>query len=235
MNKKICVIAGANSQIAVAIAERFMQECILILCYHKHDKRIQHLLSNEDVYTMRGDFQHEDQCHDLIRICYEKYSKIDIIINCIGKNTNSDGGISEEVWDDVMAVNLKPVFFLCKYYQKYYTQYQQKNIGCVINIASTAGIRALPLSPHYITAKAGMIALSKYYANVMAPNIRVNSIAPGFVETDKHKSEKYSWICNSIPMKRMASLDEIAETACYLATCEYITSQTLIVDGGMIG
>lgn len=234
MKNRICLITGANSELATAIIERFLNDYHLILCWHDSCERIKEYLSLDDVDSFCGDLQHEKQCEFLMRQLHEKYSHIDVVINCIGKNVHS-ADITEEIWDDVIATNLKPAFFIGKYYWKYFYETDNKKYNsCMIHISSTAGIRPIPSSPHYVVAKAGLIALSDYFAKVMAPYVRVNTIAPGFVATGNHCSSAYDDIIKKIPMKRMASIDEVAQTAEYLVECAYITAQTIVVDGGMI-
>lgn len=95
---------------------------------------------------------------------------------CLIAGANSEINISvaeseltEKIWDEVISSNLKPAFFLCKFYRQYRAE---NSSGCIINFSSTAGIRPLPSSPHYITAKTGLIALSTYYAKIMAPHFQ---------------------------------------------------------------
>lgn len=237
-DEKICVITGANSPIGFAMAERFLGDFHLILCWHNKYDRLKALPPHSGVEAFRFDLQHEAECRTLIEYCFENYGKIDLLVNCIGKNSDvQDAEIMEADLDDVLAVNLKPAFFLCKYIQKRILTASWapgEHSSCVINISSTAGIRALPSSPHYIAAKAGLIAVSKYYAKVMAPHVRVNTIAPGFVETEKHSAPRYDELRSSIPMKRFAKPSEIADAAAFIASNDYITGQTIIVDGGMI-
>ena len=135
------------------------------------------------------------------------------------------------MWEDVISYILKTAYLLCKYYWKYCDRHAY---GCIIHLSSTAGLRPAPSSPHYITAKAGLIALSKYYAQIMAPYVRVNTVAPGYVQTKRHASPDYDSIRDRIPLKRMAALSEISDTVAYIADCQYLTSQTIVVDGGLI-
>jgi 3-oxoacyl-[acyl-carrier protein] reductase len=109
--------------------------------------------------------------------------------------------------------------------------------GAIINIASTAGIRAIPKSPHYISAKAGVIALTEYLALALSPLVRVNCIAPGFVLTENHLPNNYSnydEVINSLPLREMTTIEEIAEAIIYLTKSNTITGHMLVIDGGLI-
>lgn len=231
--KKICLITGANSETGIYIAKRLSKRYIMILVWHNDNKRI---LSNRVYFSnaeiVQADMSNEEAVATLFLNIYMKYTQIDLIVNCIGKNMKkNDDEIDEYCWDDVLGNNLKPILFIGRYYQKYQ---QPGQTGCWINFSSTAGIRGIPMSPHYIVSKAGVIALSEYYAKKLAPNIRVNTIAPGFIQTAQHNKSDYDSIRNSTPLKRMATFDEIVDTVMYLVQCEFVTGQTIVVDGGLI-
>lgn len=234
MKNKICLIAGSNCETALAIAKRFQEEHHLILCWHKNSDRIQDLLKQKEVDSFCGDLSNEEQCRKIMEECRNRFTHIDVIINCIGKN-NKENNITEEIWDDVMSNNLKPAYFLSKYYWKFF--YEDKiseGQGCMIHIASTAGINPAPSSPHYVAAKAGVIALAKYFAKTMTPYVRVNVIAPCYIETSNHKGAKYDNIRNSNPLKRFVTTEEVAQTAAYITECTYLNAQTIVLDGGTI-
>lgn len=235
--QKVCAIAGANSETAVYICQKLLNnygdDYRIFLCWHEHNDRIMHSFKGKsNVAICQYDLTQEFQAKQFIQEIFGLYGKIDVLINCIGKNYMAENGdITAHIWDDVIGVNLKPAFFLGKYYY----QYNKENTkGCIIHFSSTAGIRAMPTSPHYITAKAGLIALSEYFAKIMAPNVRVNVIAPGYIQTEKHTQRSYDLVREKIPLKRMASMEEIYSTVMYLIDCEYITGQTIVIDGGMI-
>ncbi len=233
MEKRVCMIIGANSEIGVSIAERMSSEYQLVLVWHISRDRLDDnkmLIDNADF--LQKEMTHEKAVEELFQYAYDQYDRVDCVINCIGKNIRQlDETIDAENWDDVLSNNLKPILFIGRYYGKHI---KENESGCIINFSSTAGIRGIPKSPHYIVAKAGVIALSEYYAKVLAPRIRVNTIAPGFVNTTLHMADSYNSIRESTPMKRMASMDEIYTTVKYLIECSFITGQTLVVDGGLI-
>lgn len=233
MKKKVCMLIGANSEIGSYVANMMSPNYQLILVWHNNRDRIdQNKESLIQADIIQKDMTDEKAVQSLIQYVYEKYNRIDCIINFIGKNKRQlDETISAEDWDDVLNNNLKPILYVGRYYNKYIKDGEQ---GCIINFSSTAGIRSIPKSPHYIVAKAGVIALSEYYAKVLAPRIRVNTIAPGFVNTSSHSTEAYDSIRESTPMKRMATMEEVYETINYLLECGFITGQTLVLDGGLI-
>lgn len=231
--KQVCLITGANSETGISIAESLIDKYNLILVWHNDNSRV---VSNKLLVAkttiIQSDMTYEKAVDELLQTIYCKFSRLDLIVNCIGKNIKKpDNKIDSNCWDDVLSNNLKPILFLGRYYEKYRFNDQK---GCLINFSSTAGIRGMPVSPHYIVSKAGVIALSEYYAKILAPNIRVNVIAPGFIETNGHKKNSYDNIRKSIPLKRMAKMTEIVDTVIYIASCESITGQTIVVDGGLI-
>lgn len=230
---RVCVIAGANSEIGIAIANQLKKEYRLLLCWHNNDNRIKHLVDNIYIKEYQADLRNEAQCINLYDYCIKEFGRLDILINCIGKNDHSNN-ITEEVWDSILSANLKPVFFLSKHFITYYKMAEDNHsTGSIINLASTAGINPLPSSPHYVASKAGVIALTKYYSKLYSPYVTVNSIAPGFVNTSNHQSSQYESVKCRIPLQRMATVDEIAQTAYFLLQVSYLTAQIIIIDGGM--
>lgn len=233
MKKKVCMLIGANSEIGSSIANMMSLNYQLILVWHNNRDRIdQNIESLIQADIIQKDMTDEKAVESLFQYVSEKYNRIDCIINFIGKNKRQlDEAISSEDWDDVLNNNLKPILYMGRYYNRYVKDGEH---GCIINFSSTAGIRGIPKSPHYIVAKAGVIALSEYYAKILAPRIRVNTIAPGFVNTDSHSTNAYDSVRESTPMKRMATMEEVYETIKYILGCGFITGQTLVLDGGLI-
>lgn len=233
MKKKLAIIVGGTGQIGKGIIDAFHKEDYLTVCISANK-----ILESEKkpyteyyFYDMSRPKMIENCCCDIL----EKYDKIDALVNAHGKNrVGSLYDISEEMWDDVIDSNLKSVFFICRTFAK---MIEKSENGSIINIASTAGIRALPKSPHYIAAKAGVIALTEYFAKVLSPLVRVNCIAPGFVLTENHKPENYinyDNVINQLPLHRMTMVEEIAQAIVFLANSKTITGHTIVVDSGLI-
>jgi len=145
--------------------------------------------------------------------------------------------MTEQDWDDVLGTNLKSAFNFSKAVCK---QMMGQREGAIINISSIAGVIGNPGQTNYAAAKAGMIGMTKTLAKELASrNIRVNAVAPGFVDTDmtgKLNDQQKEALMAMIPMKRTATPDEIASVVVFLASpsSRYMTGQTLCVDGGLV-
>ena len=233
MKGKTVVIIGGTGQIGKHIVEVLQKHGYFTICVSS--KPLSDIEKNQGTEYYVFDMSNPESIEECCAKISEKYCMIDNLINILGKNIGRTlYEITEEMWNDVIDTNLKSVFFICRTFRKLFAQ---KNKGSIINFASTAGIRALPTSPHYIAAKAGVIALTEYFAQFFAPNIRVNCIAPGFVLTENHKPlnyKNYDNIIDSIPLHRMATIEDIADAVVYLLKAMTITGHTLVVDGGLI-
>ena len=179
-----------------------------------------------------------DEVEGLIRNTVEEFSKIDIIVNNAG--ITRDGLImrmSDEDWNTVIDINLKGTFNAIKAVSR---QMMKQRSGRIINISSVVGLKGNAGQANYAASKAGIIGLTKSSSKELASRgITVNCIAPGYIATDmtdqltdKVKEE----IINRIPLGYIGKTDNIAAAALFLASdeAEYITGQTISVDGGMV-
>jgi NAD(P)-dependent dehydrogenase (short-subunit alcohol dehydrogenase family) len=131
-------------------------------------------------------------------------------------------------WDSALDLNLRAPFLLAQEAAKRMT-----SGGLIVNISDIAAQKSWTRYPSYTVSKAGLESLTKLLARSFAPDIRVNAIAPGLVlQSDAVTPEEWDKLVNRLPLKRAAALDEITYTLQFLINNEYITGQTIVVDGG---
>jgi NAD(P)-dependent dehydrogenase (short-subunit alcohol dehydrogenase family) len=198
--------------------------------------------------ALTADVSDARACKEMVRECIERFGRIDILHNNVGIMQPKAGGITEveeAVWDQVMNVNLKSVFYAAR---AAIPQMKKQGSGCIINISSLASrMHGMSQTFTYSVSKAAQNALTRCMAIELAPQgIRVNGIMPGMMDTPviyetlpqffnndieamrKQRNEK-------VPMKRMGTAWDVARAALFLVSddAKYITGQILGVDGGM--
>ena len=174
------------------------------------------------------------QSEEVVKQVKEEFGSVDILVNNAG--ITKDGLIlrmTEQQWDAVIAVNLKSAFNACV------PVMMRQRGGSIINMASVVGVHGNAGQANYAASKAGMIALAKSIGQEMGPKgIRANAIAPGFIDTAMTQALpeniRKEWI-SKIPLRRGGTVDDIANTALYLASdlSSYVSGQVVQVDGGM--
>lgn len=243
LGNKVSIVTGASKGIGKAIAKIFAQAGTHVVCVSrtKDDLNIlkkEILNDGGSVSIYSCDVSNFDEVEGLIRNTVEEFSKIDIIVNNAG--ITRDGLImrmSDEDWNTVIDINLKGTFNAIKAVSR---QMMKQRSGRIINISSVVGLKGNAGQANYAASKAGIIGLTKSSSKELASRgITVNCIAPGYIATDmtdqltdKVKEE----IINRIPLGYIGKTNNIAAAALFLASdeAEYITGQTISVDGGMV-
>ena len=177
------------------------------------------------------------QTEEVVNAVKEEFGSIDILVNNAG--ITKDGlmlRMTEEQWDAVINVNLKSAF---NFIHACVPIMMRQREGSIINMASVVGVHGNVGQSNYAASKAGMIALAKSVAQEMGPKgIRANAIAPGFIDTAMTQAlsdeVRKAW-CEKIPLRRGGTVEDIANTAVYLASdlSSYVSGQVIQVDGGM--
>ena len=243
LGNKVSIVTGASKGIGKAIAKIFAQAGTHVVCVSrtKDDLNIlkkEILNDGGSVSIYSCDVSNFDEVEGLIKNTVEEFSKIDIIVNNAG--ITRDGLImrmSDEDWNTVIDINLKGTFNAIKAVSR---QMMKQRSGRIINISSVVGLKGNAGQANYAASKAGIIGLTKSSSKELASRgITVNCIAPGYIATDmtdqltdKVKEE----IINRIPLGYIGKTNNIAAAALFLASdeAEYITGQTISVDGGMV-
>lgn len=185
-----------------------------------------------------SDLSNPTGINDLANTAQEKMGQIDILINNAGiTRDNLFIRMSDDEWNDVININLNSIFKLTKLLIKGMIK---RRFGRIINITSVIGVAGGAGQSNYSASKAGIIALSKSLAQeVGSRSVTVNSIAPGFIETNMTaglKDDRKKQILESISIGRLGKPEDISGAVCFLASdkASYITGQTLHINGGML-
>ena len=241
--KKVAFITGGARGIGKAISERFAKEGYnLIINYKENDiraKEIKKQLEEKfeiEVMIIKTDLSKEESINNMIDEIYKKYSKIDVLVNNAGVVIDKEfTERSVDDWKETLSVNLIAPFVLTKLIGK--KMYKEKS-GVIINISSTNWLNTYyPLSVDYDASKSGLISLTYDSAVEFAPYVRVNCIAPGWVNTEMNKDLEENFKkeeSERILVKRFGEPGEIANVVYFLASKEasFINSEVIKVDGG---
>jgi gluconate 5-dehydrogenase len=242
---RIAVITGAARGLGREIALGFAQYgASLVLADMEYPEKTANEIKQKGApcIAVQTDVSDETQVKNLAEGANSEYGRVDILINNAGVSQLSytpTQDLPVEEWDHVVNINLRGTFLCCKYLGKLMID---KGRGNIVNIASTAGIAGVPRAPAYCASKAGVILLTKSLALEWAQhNIRVNAIAPHYLETELTRglrdSEKvYSALIKQIPLKRMGKASELIGAVLFLSsdTSSYVTGAVLPVDGGYL-
>ena len=188
--------------------------------------------------ALQADIRFADQVTPLFKRAIADSGTVDILVNNAGiTRDNVIMLLKPDDFDEVISTNLRSCWLCCKEASRIMLR---KRSGCIINISSVVGIAGNGGQTNYAASKAGIIGLTKSLAKELASRgVRVNAVAPGFVETDMTSDlseDIKDKAIDAIPLGRMGQPQDIAKAVAFLASSEasYITGQTLVVDGGMV-
>lgn len=238
--KKTIIVTGASRGIGAAIVKMLAKEDYnIVLNYNKSEeiaKKIQEEFTKQgkNVEIFKADVSKREEVKKLIEFTINKFKKIDILINNAGiSQTRLFTDITDEDWNNMLNVNLNSVFYMTQEVLPYMIHEKE---GCIINISSIWGITGAACETHYSVAKAGVDAMTKSLAKELGPsNIRVNSIAPGIIDTDMNKyllDEELANIEEEIPLGKIGSPETIAKCVKWLIEDDYTTGQIIGINGG---
>ena len=241
---KVALVTGASRGIGRAIALALAAEGADVAVNYAGSEAAAKEVAAEieamgrKAFVIQADIASTEASTTMVDAVVKEFGRIDVLVNNAG--ITRDGllmRMKEEDWDAVITTNLKGVFNCTKAAIKY--MMKQKS-GNIVNISSIVGVMGNAGQANYCAAKAGVIGFTKATAKeVAARGIRVNAIAPGFIKTDMTSvlSEKVvEAMLAGIPLNRLGETEDIAKAVLFLASSDanYITGQTLHVDGGMV-
>ncbi|MBP5616594.1 MAG: 3-oxoacyl-[acyl-carrier-protein] reductase [Elusimicrobiaceae bacterium] len=239
---KTVMITGASRGIGLALAHAFAKQgANLALCATREEalKAVAAELASTGVkiYTQVVNISNAQDCESFVENAVKEFGQLDVLVNNAGiTKDNLTVRMSEDDWNAVIDVNLKGTFLISKAALKVMFK---KRSGNIVNISSVVGQMGNPGQANYVASKAGLIGLTKTWAKEFGSrNVRVNAVAPGFVQTamtDSLPEQVKEQALQSIPLKRFASAQDIANAVLFLASDQaaYITGQVLAVNGGL--
>lgn len=239
---QVVLVTGSTRGIGKAIALAFAQEGAVVLIVGRNASLVEETVQNITSSQGKGDgfvcdVTDVNQVQETVNKILDKHKRIDILINNAGvTRDNLLLRLSESDWDEVINVNLKGVFITTKIVSKAMLRAKK---GKIISIASIIGITGNAGQANYAASKAGIIGFSKSVAKELASRgITSNVVAPGYIRTDMtaQLGDKVTEeILKNIPLGRLGEASDVAGACLFLASkaADYITGQTIVVDGGL--
>ena len=239
---KVVILTGASRGIGREIAKTLARKGYHVIAnYNKSEEKAKTLKQELELqgYTIdifKADVSKWEECRNLVNYVLGKYNKVDALINNAGISQIKEfTQLTNEDWNNMINTNLNSVFYMTK--EVVENMIHNKN-GCIINVASVWGMVGSSCEVHYSTAKAGVIGMSKALAKELGPsNIRVNCVAPGFVDTDMSKDltqSEINAIINETPLMKIARPEEITKSIEWLIEDELMTGQVISPNAGWI-
>ena len=236
---KTILITGAAKRIGREIALSFFNKGWDIVIHYNSSKNDAQVLADEmnaqrddSAIIAQANLDNADEIIKLADQTLSKNNRIDALVNNASTFYPTPiGDFSEDDWNSLMGSNLKAPLFLIQSFSKEL----KKNKGFIINITDINVDKALINHSIYLAAKSGLQTLTQALAKELAPDIRVNAIAPGVIlepPNTEWTTEQKNNIINSVPLGRMGSEKDIADAAIFLSEAEYVTGQILNIDGG---
>ncbi len=239
---KVVLVTGGSRGIGADIVKTLAQNNYqVILNYNKSEEQAMQIQSNLkkeniDIDIYKADVSNHIEVTKLINFCINKYHKIDVLINSAGiSQSKIFTDITDNDWNNMIQTNLTSAFYTikdtlpCMIHNK---------CGCIINISSVWGLVGASCEAHYSVAKAGLDAMTKSLAKELGPsNIRVNSIAPGIIDTDMNSNlsqQDLKLIKDEIPLGKIGTPNSISNCIKWLIEDEYTTGQIISINGGWI-
>jgi 3-oxoacyl-[acyl-carrier protein] reductase/pteridine reductase len=230
---QVILVTGAAKRIGRGIALRLAQEGARVAIHYGRSEAEARRTAEESggAALFRADLESVAAIERMFAEVEERFGRLDGLVNNAARFTRRDAlAITEQDWDFIHSVNLKAVFFCC---QNAARLMKKTGEGRIVNISSMGGIRPWAEHAHYCASKAGVIMLTRALAKAFAPEITVNSVAPGVIPFEDI-DERGKRMIAATPSGRGGTPGEVADAVVYfLKASNFITGQMLAVDGGL--
>lgn len=233
---KTALVTGAAHRVGKAIATTLAAHGVRIaLHYHGSESDANNTVrelqaSGCDVVPFRADLSQPKVPEQLIADVIAHFGVLDILVNSAAMMVRTPvGAVSVEQWEAMFALNVRAPFFLAQAAQPALEQSK----GCIVNIADLAAFETWPAYVPHTMTKAAIVQMTRGLAHALAPDVRVNGIAPGAVLLPSNWDQQSAQhLIDTTPLKRIGSPEDVAQAVVYLVQADYVTGDVLFVDGG---
>lgn len=241
MSKPVVLVTGASKGIGASTALTFAKAGYdVIINYSSSEAAAQSVAQQckevgANALVIKANVSQSSECETMFNHVMSTFNRLDVLVNNAGiVKDNLVLRMSETDFDDVLSINLKGTFNCAKLAAKIM---MKQRSGAIVNVSSVIGLVGNAGQANYAASKAGILGLTKSLAlELGSRGIRVNAVAPGFIETDMthvlDESLKETMMAK-IPLKSLGQAQDIADGILFLAQSRYITAQTLVIDGGL--
>ena len=235
MNTKVALVTGAGKRLGRAVALRLAQDgADVVVHYRSSEAEARAVVVEIERLGRRGvalgaDLNRVDEIRGLFAKVKEKLGRLDVLVNSAANFEHTKfEETTEQAWDKSLDTNLKAVFFCCQAAAPLLKEAR----GAIVNFADIGGILGWPgYIPHSVS-KAGVIMLTRSLAKELAPEVRVNAIAPGTITMAGDPAEWEADFVRLAPLKRSGRPEDVAGAVAYLVGAGFVTGHVLVVDGG---
>jgi pteridine reductase len=235
LNGKVALVTGAAKRLGRAIAVHLAREgADVVVHFHHSAPEAQKVVSEITnlggrAICLSADLAKKSDIEKLFAVINKQFGRLDILVNNASNFLQADfASVTEEVWDAALDVNLKAPFFC----SQAAAPLLKKNKGVIINLSDIAGLlRWTGYIPHSVS-KAGVSMLTRVLAKALAPEIRVNAIAPGTITMAGDRPDLAADFIKRAPLQRTGTADDVTAAISFLINSPFITGEVLVLDGG---
>lgn len=232
---KVALVTGAGRRLGRAVALRLASEgADVAVHYRGSDAEAREVCGEIEklgrrAVAMRAELTSVEEIRALVQRVAHEFGRIDVLVNSAANFLPSSViSTTEEIWDASLDTNVKGPFFLAQAA----APWLRRSNGVIVNFADTGGILGWPGYIAHSISKAGMIMLTKTLAKALAPEVRVNAIAPGTITMPGDPPEWEQEFVKLAPLKKTGTPEDVAEAVSYLASAKFLTAHVLVLDGG---